>query len=272
MVAYQSYEQAAVVRQYQSSGTFNARAALHQRFSTDPGWHAWVFDQFHLPAKCRILEVGCGPAKLWQENRSRIPLGWQLVLTDLAPRMLDIVRECVGDVAQIEDIAQVNVQRIPYDDASFDAVIANHMLYHVPEFDTGIAEIVRVLTPDGTLYATTVGNDHMREFWELLTPFVVDMHQRMDQQEILDRFSLENAPARLAPWFDDIQVRCHQNALIVTEVEPLVAYAQSIATDSQPVLNEEQLSRYRQVVGERIGAKRAYHITNNSGIVIARKG
>jgi SAM-dependent methyltransferase len=190
----------------------------------------------------------------------------------MSASMLAGVRERVGDLTQLECIAQVDVQTIPYEDAAFDAVIANHMLYHVPEFATAMREINRVLKADGTLYATACGSDHMREFWEVLTPFVVDMRERMDQQECLERFSLENAPSRLAPWFADMQVRRHRNALVVTEVEPLVAYAQSIATGGEPVLCDERLTEYRTLVAERIRREGAYHITNNSGIAIARKG
>jgi len=266
----QSSEQKAVARQYHSSDTVNARAALHRRFSADPRWQEWVFDQFNLPCDCRILEVGCGPGMLWQANRARIPTGWRLVLSDMSVGMLRAVRENIGDLPQIEDIIQVDAQAIPYEDASFDAVIAKHMLYHVPEFSTALSEISRVLKPGGILYATASGNDHMREFWELLTPFVEDIHQRMNPQETLERFSLDNAPSRLTPWFTEIQVRHHQNTLVVTEVEPLVAYAQSIANGDVPILEGERLMRFRELVAERIRQAGAYHITNSSGIVIAR--
>ena len=38
---------------------------------------------------------------------------------------------------------------IPYEAHSFDAVIANMMLYHVPDIDRALAQIRRVLKPDG---------------------------------------------------------------------------------------------------------------------------
>ncbi len=45
-----STDKDAIVRQYQSSDNLNARIALHQRFSINPGFIPWLFDQLELPA------------------------------------------------------------------------------------------------------------------------------------------------------------------------------------------------------------------------------
>ena len=59
--------------QYKDSSKLSARAALHQRYSTNQvGWHFWVFDQFNFPEDSKILEVGSGPGYLWQQNQKRI--------------------------------------------------------------------------------------------------------------------------------------------------------------------------------------------------------
>ena len=52
--------------QYRDSGNLRARMGLHERFSTNPlGWQRWVFNQFDLMPDSRILELGCGPGRLW---------------------------------------------------------------------------------------------------------------------------------------------------------------------------------------------------------------
>mgnify|MGYP002143181794 FL=1 len=43
---------------------------------------------------------------------------------------------------------------LPYDDGTFDVVIASEILEHVPADDAAIAELVRVLKPGGTLAVT----------------------------------------------------------------------------------------------------------------------
>jgi ubiquinone/menaquinone biosynthesis C-methylase UbiE len=57
---------------------------------------------------------------------------------------------------------------IPLADGSMDAVIANHMLYHVSDRRRALAEIHRLLRPGGRLYATTNGLGHMAELREPL--------------------------------------------------------------------------------------------------------
>lgn len=49
----------------------------------------------------------------------------------------------------------IDIQNIPYEDNSFDLVIANMMLYHVPDLPRALAEVGRVLKPEGKLYTAT---------------------------------------------------------------------------------------------------------------------
>jgi tRNA1(Val) A37 N6-methylase TrmN6 len=60
--------------QYKNADNLNARIRLHQLFSTNQyGWQHWLFDQFKLPPRGRILELGCGTGLLWLENLERRP-------------------------------------------------------------------------------------------------------------------------------------------------------------------------------------------------------
>ncbi len=45
----------------------------------------------------------------------------------------------------------------------FDAVLANHMLYYVPDKSTALTEVKRVLKADGRFFTSTVGEKHMQE-------------------------------------------------------------------------------------------------------------
>lgn len=48
-----------------------------------------------------------------------------------------------------DKVARVNLEQMPYGDASFDVVIANHVLEHVANLDRAVSEISRVLKDDG---------------------------------------------------------------------------------------------------------------------------
>jgi ubiquinone/menaquinone biosynthesis C-methylase UbiE len=60
-----------------------------------------------------------------------------------------------------------DVQALPFGDAEFDVVVANFMLYHVPDVHRALAELARVLRSGGSLVAATNGVRQLAEMWEL---------------------------------------------------------------------------------------------------------
>src|SRR5690606_36419610 len=60
-----------------------------------------------------------------------------------------------------------DVADLPFVAEGFDAVIAMHMFYHVPDPARGMAEIARVLKPGGRAIVTTNGRDNMSELYAL---------------------------------------------------------------------------------------------------------
>ena len=150
--------------QYRDATNLSARINLHARFSTNAyGWHRWVFDQFEPRPHWRVLELGCGPGTLWLKNRDRLPEDWDIMLSDFSPGMLEEARRKLASLPHPFAFRQMDAQAIPLPDASLDAVIANHMLYHIPDRQKAFAEIRRVLKPGGRLYAATNGHNHLRE-------------------------------------------------------------------------------------------------------------
>jgi hypothetical protein len=81
-------------------------------------------------------------------------------------------------------------------------------------------------------------------------------------------FSLENAAEQLAPWFEHIDIRRRENALVVTEAEPLIAFMLSSLPSS--AVDEEQLQLLRSILDQELAGNGAIHITNDSGLVMAR--
>lgn len=252
--------------QYKDANNFNARVELHRRFSVNPyGFYRWIFDHFKLDEKSAILELGCGPGELWRSNRGRIPAGWQITLTDLSPGMLEEARRRLGEDCFTYQVA--DAQALPFADASFDAVIANHMLYHVPDLKRALGEIRRVLRPGSCLYSTTFGRAHMRELDELVLKHWPGSSWK--GPGATSPFVLENGLELLAPFFAQVTLDHYENALEVTEAEPLAAYAFSgrLGLRLTPAMRESFTSMIRQEIAER----GALHITTSSGLFEARK-
>ncbi len=155
--------------QYKGASNLNARFQLHERFSTNKyGWHPRVFDQFNLSSKSCILELGCGPGLLWLTNNDRVPEGWYITLSDLSRGMLQEARQNLREGHRHFKFSVVDAQSIPFENKTFYTVIANHMLYHVPDRMKAFSEIRRVLKTAGRFYAATNGRDSNRELRELV--------------------------------------------------------------------------------------------------------
>ena len=250
-------------KQYKDSSNLDARIHLHQRFSVNKvGWHRWVFDQFSLPPASRILELGCGPGYLWLDNLDRIPAGWELTLSDFSAGMLEQVRRNLQGGRKFE-YKGIDAQSIPLESASFDAVIANHMLYHVPDRSLALAEIRRVLKPSGTFYASTVGDRHLNEIGDLIRKFDPGL---TSWGRVADSFTLENGMAQLSPWFTNIKLYRYADALEVTEVSPLADY---IFSGWAHIPLERQVAFREFVAREMESHGGVIHITKDSGLIVS---
>ena len=85
------------------------------------------------------------------------------MLSDFSEGMLEQARQNLKSSLSLFQFNVIDAQSIPFDNASFDIVIANHMLYHVPNRSKAFSEIKRVLKPSGRFYSSTGGCTHLKE-------------------------------------------------------------------------------------------------------------
>ena len=158
-------------KQYGDSRKLAARARLNKEYTiAEAPWFPWVARQLALKAGDRVLDIGCGPGWFWAAAAGVLPAGLELTLADLSPGMVqEAVERCKPLPLRIVEGRQADAASLPFEDGSFDAVIAMHMLYHVADPAVGIAEMFRVLKPGGLLAVTTNGAGNMREIYALTT-------------------------------------------------------------------------------------------------------
>jgi len=256
-------------KQYRDASNLNARAQLHARFSANRwGWHRWVFDQLRLHPGCRILEVGCGPGMLWRENLDRMPDGCEAILTDLSTGMLEEARASLGPTATRFRMAAADAQHLPFPDEHVDVVVANHMLYHVPDLEKALAEFRRVLRPAGRFYAATNGRNHMRELHAWLAQFGARLP--LGASLIERSFGLGTGKRLLAPWFSEVRLERYEGHLDVREVEPLMAYI--LSTTAKADLVGEKLEHCTGFFEQILREQGAIRISKDTGLLTAVRG
>ncbi len=107
----------------------------------------------------RVLDLGCGFGRHSYEALKR---GAEVVACDLArpevEQVRDLARLLVGSGEVDESVmaapVQGNALGLPFDDDSFDRVIASEVLEHITDDESAFAELARVLRPGGRLAVT----------------------------------------------------------------------------------------------------------------------
>jgi ubiquinone/menaquinone biosynthesis C-methylase UbiE len=119
-----------------------------------------------FPTNATVLEVGCGTGVLTRAL-ARLPNVGEVVGVDVAPSLLSKARELAADLPNIT-FQEADGRSLPFEDETFDVVVFDSTLTHVPGPEVALAEAFRVLrtlgwlaTFDGNYATTTVAlGDH----------------------------------------------------------------------------------------------------------------
>ena len=180
----------AVVRaEYSSEDGLKARASVYQGLAGPDARDTALAAVAEIRPRS-VLEVGCG----WGAFAARIrdELGASVVAVDISPRMVELAR------TRGIDAQQGDVCALPFQDGSFDCVVANWMLYHASDIDLAVSELARVLRPGGRLVAATNSSHHLEELWALVD---------RDKAAEVRHFFSEDGTSRLEPHFTSVKQR-----------------------------------------------------------------
>ncbi|WP_411338031.1 MerR family transcriptional regulator [Ruminococcus gauvreauii] len=250
--------------QYQNATNISARINLHTLYAQNrQGWFPWIYEQCGLRQGMRVLELGCGNGALWTENLASIPDGIRVIISDISEGMVRDARRAIGPEDGRFSFEVVDCRQIPYPDACFDLVIANHLLFYCDDVPNVCAGIARVLKPGGRLICSTYSANHMREINELVRTF--DDRITLSADRLYERFGLENGGELLRPYFDDVQTAIYEDSLLVDVPEPLIEYILSChGNQNQYIL--DRYKEFRQFVEKK--TRKGFPITKEAGIFI----
>jgi SAM-dependent methyltransferase len=102
----------------------------------------------HPDGWARSLEIGAGTG-YFTLNLLRAGLIGKATCSDISPGMLSALRGNAERLGLEVETEQVDAERLPFADESFDLVLGHAVLHHIPDLDRAFAEFARVLAPGG---------------------------------------------------------------------------------------------------------------------------
>lgn len=260
-----SNEETNIIEQYKNAKNLNDRISLHEKYSTNKqGWFNWLFNQIDFSRVNRLLELGCGNGKLWQENRIDLR-NREIFLSDISEGMVEEVRNKLGSDF---NCIVADAEKIPFKDSYFDTIIANHILFYLNDLNLGLKEIDRVLKSDGILYCSTYGKNHMKEITEIVQNF--DSRINLSNHSLYEIFGLENGEGILSKYFSNIQRMDYKDSLEITESKPLIDYIMSCHGNQNEILGP-RLNEFKEYIEELLENNGKIIVTKQAGLFICKK-
>lgn len=102
-----------------------------------------------LPAKARVLELGCGAGV--PTTQTLIKAGLDVTGVDISAAQIDLAREHIPEAI----LMHADMMKLEFDNNTFDAVMGFYSLFHIPREEQGvmIRRITHWLKPGGWFLA-----------------------------------------------------------------------------------------------------------------------
>ncbi len=253
-------QQSDAIRRFDATDRYlrNCEAA-QARYAVPPvDFAQWSLDTVAWQGDEAILDIGAGGAGQAIRLAKARP-GFSFYAVSLSPGVL---RRYPGG----DRLAQGNPLRLPYADNSFDLVLANHILYHLPQIDGCLREIKRVLKPAGRLLATTDSLHSLPELQVLLRRAIVllsDNGARIAPPSLpCDSFALENGTRILSHHFYAVVRHDLPCNLVFEDVDAAIDYLdgmrdlrqqdlpQDVSWDDILLIMRQQLTQLLHLLGK----------------------
>ena len=224
-----------VKEQYATAKGLSTRQSIHDKYSTNKmGLGNWYFTIYKIEEGMRVLELGAGNGTMWINHKDVIERCQEVIFSDFSEGMLEQAKGNIGELPNVK-YEVIDIQDIPYEDESFDVVIANYMLYHVPDLDKALSEVHRVLKKGGCFYSGTMSEHGVLD--------TIDDWIGVKKIYVIP-FSLNNGGPKLEKYFSRVSVEKYIDSLEVTNIDDLMDYIFSSVTfrNDCPV-SEEQVRK-----------------------------
>lgn len=211
--------------QYADEDKLIARQNIYKYSVKKYSFWQWAAKKYKIGSLCEILEVGAGNGLFWLDAMKIYPNDIKVTLSDYSPGMMRAARQKLKKFNNFNFCIE-DIEKLSFDDASFDFVLSHFMLYHVNSVTSAIKEMIRVLKPQGSCGIILPDNNHMREIFS-----IIDWQYPKHAQP----FNADHAKKILPNFFGTVKCYEYTDTVITSDVKSIIDYIKSLSDmDSKP--------------------------------------
>jgi ubiquinone/menaquinone biosynthesis C-methylase UbiE len=247
--------------QYQNTTKNLERRIEIYKYSTNPqSWLSFVASHISpvLGTSPKILDVGAGTGELWKNVSFTSPA--DLTLADFSSAMCSKLQDLEIPNAHV-NVVQCDAAKIPFEDGSFDILVATHLLHHVESPPACIAEFARVLKPGASVFISAISRDSSVNKLYALSRKI----GRTQSAGTFSKHKTESAVEEMERYFRGVRKESYTASLEVPGLEPVLDY---LGTLPGGVLTEEERKLATDIVGKEIAENGSFTVYNSVDLVI----
>ncbi len=245
----------------------DARIQAHRLYSErQVDFYAWVVEHVPWRGGEAVLDVGCGSGAYFPYYRQR---GARVTALDISPAMIAAAQEG----AQDERLLVGQITALPFPDATFDVVFANHVLFFVPDIPSALRECHRVLRPGGTLVAATNTADSQQALYDLHAAALAAIGRRAGEVPHA-RFSVERGLPLVKAVFGHARADVLENAFRFPTVDAAMAYYLSGPIDVvegpplTPMERQAVINHVSDAIRRIIAREGFWRVPKSAGVIV----
>ncbi len=187
----------------------------------------WLLPMLAPAPSQTVLDVGCGSGMYHTELAE---MGVRVVGLDLSYGMLTQIRKQTAADGRQAEVVQATAERLPIATETYARLMANHMLYHVPDQLAALREMRRVLKPGGRLIITANSADAYAALYAIHEDAAHALGYT-SQRSVNDAFN-SNHIARVRTVFPNAEVHISHGAFVFPDADAALRFYASMMIDS----------------------------------------